>query len=153
MRRAAQCILVALVIAWLASLLGWARLSYSRPSGGGVLAHGVSLRNGSVWIRSVRTHGGEASGLRLRGDISPQWPSVLPRVKRETWGPGGTGWSRDIVVPILCLALPLAAWLTLTRKRGASLCPCGYDARGLDVCPECGREVQGMKGQTQGNHE
>jgi hypothetical protein len=49
-------------------------------------------------------------------------------------------------IPLWCLMLPCAVWFAVAlwrrRYRINILCPCGYDARGLDVCPECGRDVK-----------
>lgn len=52
------------------------------------------------------------------------------------------------------LGLP-ALWLWFQerkRKRIGGLCVhCGYDSRGLKVCPECGREVSGAEGASRSN--
>jgi hypothetical protein len=53
-------------------------------------------------------------------------------------------------IPLWPLMVPFAAWFGVAfvrhrRRIRIDLCPCGYDARGLDVCPECGRVSAGVK--------
>jgi hypothetical protein len=54
-----------------------------------------------------------------------------------------------VQLPLWLVMLPFVVWFGvayLRRRRrltAGGLCRCGYDARGLDVCPECGRAVEG----------
>lgn len=71
-------------------------------------------------------------------------PNNMQEELPRTWFPAyeHSASLRYFAIPIWLVMLPFAAWFAVAvvrrwRKRG--LCPCGYDARGLDVCPECGR--------------
>ena len=66
----------------------------------------------------------------------------------RVWLPNWGIWPRRgyiFEVPFWLLMVPCMGWLAIVwirRRRKSVLCPCGYDARGLDVCPECGRDVK-----------
>lgn len=127
-------ILVLLLALWGAATL--ARVSVLEISMGSGL-FGVSLEAGAVWIAWSEVPA-EWNGDRV------EWAS-----RRPVWLPllgslvGLEGWS--LALPIWLLMLPVAAWLGVAhrrrRRRETVFCPCGYDARGLEVCPECGRTV------------
>jgi hypothetical protein len=100
----------------------------------------------------VRLWGGALQCIRL-----PQDPQL--RVRQRAWfswnsfrllglpsyGVGRLS-GRWISVPVWCFMVPFAAWFGVAyvrhRRQRRDFCPCGYDARGLDVCPECGRTVE-----------
>jgi len=84
-----------------------------------------------------------AQSLELILDMDE--PAWLPEFRRYV---APSKWKLEITIPIWLLMVPFAAWLAAAfvrrqrRIRVAGLCPCGYDARGLDVCPECGRDAE-----------
>jgi len=74
------------------------------------------------------------------GGFPRKW---LPEV--HTWTTWPDQEDRGIVLPLWPLMLPFVVWVSLVcmrRRRMRGLCPCGYNARGLDVCPECGRDAK-----------
>ena len=86
--------------------------------------------------------------LRAESSVSARWAAVWP-----SWWPKFThhkllpppSTSTKLFLPLWCLIIPVSAWFIVAvvrRHRTVALCPCGYDARGFDVCPECGRDVK-----------
>jgi hypothetical protein len=85
----------------------------------------------------------DASGFAMGSlPLDPLSNRFLPwATAHESPGPY-QDWIARFTIPIWWLMLPFGTWLAITwrrRRSRRSLCPCGYDARGLDVCPECGR--------------
>ncbi len=103
------------------------RASGARETGERGKAGGAGGENDSEWespVWSVRLRG-QMHGLAL----TPLW-----------WGVAGN----TVVYASLLLAVFAApGWVRRARRRREGKCVgCGYDVRGVERCPECGKEVR-----------
>lgn len=149
--RAPLVILVLLAGLWMVSEVLHPRMSRMGIGPSGMTAYAVRLGAGAVSF--ARIH--EEDPIDPVGYVRWNWSWGLPgtpdRVHRR-WLPTANidtdlapvfAWC-SIDIPLWCTMLPVLAWLGVAyirHHRKRALCPCGYDARGLDVCPECGRSA------------
>jgi hypothetical protein len=158
--------LVVLVVVWVVSEIAAPHVTRSRhtPTRGGsrdtVLSAGIS--KGSIRVGQYTLVGDgpvNEPPVSLREFLSSPKPSEVHEIRwsvgidRFVWGETRK-WTpqllpiRYMVIPRWCLVAPIGAWFVvacLRRWRERLLCPCSYDPRGLDVCPECGREAQSTR--------
>lgn len=118
----------------------------------------ANASNGSIsWVEwtpagSSRTAvvNGPPAGLSV-GAVSGNMTITAATITVGTWH--GVLWKWPLVVAAILGLSALWFWFQeWKRKRIGGLCVhCGYDARGLKVCPECGREVASAAGALRSN--
>ncbi len=90
------------------------------------------------WRRGLRVANPDGPPKNHLLPIDPVWPGFAYNALAF----GGGAWA--------LLAAPSLVGLvfgTKRRRRRRGLCvACGYDMRGLDACPECGRAIEGRQG-------
>ena len=94
-----------------------------------------SLRDGAVVVMQTR--------MRVTGGSSG-WRWAMPRegfhiLPRLTWVPSSRVVVFPLWIPLLSVLLPTSFFVRSAKRPLAGRCPsCGYDRRGLQICPECG---------------
>ena len=147
--RESLAILVLLAGLWVASEVVHPRLSRMRIGPNGMTAYSARLGAGTVSLARIHEEGPTDPGGYVRWNWSWGLPGThdrtfrrwLPRVIADTDQVPVFEWY-SLHIPLWCPLLLVMAccgvgYVRHHRKQG--LCPCGYDARGLVVCPECGR--------------
>jgi hypothetical protein len=141
--------LVLLVGLWVWSEVGYPRLARRVMPGPPVAARWfvIELTRGSIQLYKAEYVN---QGARPQPE-EWRWSFRASPRPRRVWLPYLSTQANPLSglsLPLWIPMAPVAAWFGMAfvrhrrRIRVIDLCPCGYDARGLDVCPECGRAAK-----------